>query len=62
MEFSQLRNGMWDVYEKGDWVGIAAQLEDGHYAFIGRFNDVLCIGLTLEGLAELIREDDESDD
>lgn len=62
MEFSQLRNGMWDVYDKGDWAGIAARLSDGRYAFIGRMNDVLCIGLTLDGLAGLIKEEEDDED
>lgn len=62
MEFSPLRNGMYDVYDKGEWVGIAATLSTGQYAFIGRMNDVLCVGLTLEGLAALIKEEEEEDD
>ena len=58
MEFSQKRNGMFDVYDRGEWVGIAAQLSTGQYAFIGRFNDRLHIGLTLDGLAALIKQDE----
>ena len=53
---------MFDVYNKGEWVGIAAQLSTGQYAFIGRLDDRLYIGLTLDGLAAMIQQDEEEEE
>ena len=57
-----MRNGMFDVYNKGEWVGIAAQLSTGQYAFIGRLDDRVYIGLTLDGLAAMIQQDEEEEE
>ena len=44
-----MRNGSWDVYDRGEWIGIAAQLPSGRWAFISKVADVVGIGLTIEG-------------
>ena len=62
MEFSQRRDGKFEVYNKGEWVGIAAQLSTGQYAFIGRLDDRLYIAMTLDGLAAMIQQDEEEED
>lgn len=61
MEFSQRRDGSYSVYARGQWIGAAVPLVTGQWAFVSRWNDVLCVGLTLEGLAELIKMEDEDD-
>lgn len=61
MEFSQMRDGSMRVYDRGEWIGVAVPLATG-WAFVGRWNDVLCTALTLDGLAHLIREDEEEED
>lgn len=65
MEFSQMRNGSMRVYDRGQWIGNAVPLSVG-WAFVGRWDDVFCASLTLEGLAHLIQikddEEDEDDD
>ena len=52
---------MFEVYDKGEWVGIAAQLSTGQFAFISRFNDRLHIGMSLDGLEALIKRDEEEE-
>ena len=49
MEYIQMRNGSWDVYDRGEWIGIAAQLPSGRWAFISKVADVVGIGLSIEG-------------
>ena len=62
MEFSQMRDGSIRVFDRGEWVGVAVPLTTG-WAFVGRWNDVFCSALTLEGLAHLIRiKDDEGEE
>ena len=61
MEFSQMWDGSMRVFDRGEWIGVAVPLATG-WAFVGRWNDVLCTALTLDGLARLIREDEREDD
>ena len=53
---------MFDVYDRGDWIGIAAQLSTGQFAFISRFNDQLIIGSTLDGIVALIKQEEEEEE
>ena len=48
-EYSQNRDGSYDVYRHGDWIGMLRQLPSGLWAFVSRFADVVGIGMSMEG-------------
>lgn len=55
MEYSQLRDGRFVVYENGDWVGMVGQLPTGSWLFLPRLTgDGTCtLGLTIDGALEI---------
>lgn len=48
-KYQKNSDGTWDVYQFGEWAGIAKQLPSGKWAFISSFDDVIGIGDTMEG-------------
>ena len=49
VEFSQMRDGRWTVYQAGDWLGTLGQLPSGTWVFIGRLGmGAFGIGRTME--------------
>ena len=50
MEYSQKRDGRWEVYMEGDWIGTAKQTPSGGWVFLGRFSSgAYGMGSTIDG-------------
>ena len=55
MEYSQLRDGRFVVYDRGNWVGMVGQLHTGSWLFVPRLTgDGTCaLGMTIDGAVEI---------
>lgn len=45
-----MRDGRWEVYMEGDWIGTAKQTPSGGWVFLGRFSaGAYGMGSTIDG-------------